>query len=374
MSILATSDPRLEKLLEDFKPSMGTERGSGKRVPVYSNGGVFWTINKTIGKKLEGLRDGSLTIEEDDFKLFFYDITRYASGFIPERWFEKSLSTPKNGDEDKFNKLFDDLGDKVVFSLFSSNLKFWETNGNNQIVAEQPVSIDFDKRKKIDEKILKLASDGKLEEITTEVIGEILGEYTLSHYNSQIGDLITNKIKDTTADTRIEVTSKVYEKYFDLKTGEEFVDGKPVATLTQNIYSSGEERPKIPLDSFKGGQDDLLLLYFKKEALQFYPGNLIRDPNGEVIESVKKELEDFNSLEGKNVSTYKFKFVLDFDNLKTFFNIDLERNVSDNFLNFYKWVSQTQTTNAFPSHDPESESCISPNFSISTVISFKKEI
>ena len=294
------AEPRSSTQLAFFKPPSGNDLRGTKR---------------KIGKIVDSLYKQESLITEEDWLILWSDISRGFNSSQPsiyENWFSPYLSDSNRFSTTSIETVLQNSNDDVYVMLFMDLIKYWgfsekNVDGVNRQVVERigPVTLTDKTRDKVTEKILELSDSGDLGDLATKLIGEILKDYTFLEFKRAIANRIGEKLRNVnqSVDLSTILVKKQYDAYIDFHTETE--DGVQFFYLTENIYSG--ERTKIAVGSLSPEER----ASFEWPTVFQYPDAIIKKSDGTIDEELKADLENFNEIDGTDITEYPFEFVKD---------------------------------------------------------------
>ena len=270
----------------------------------------------------EKLVDEDVKITKDNLDKLNGDVARLKSGSFP---FVLVSGNYPSGTY--YNDTIKDSGDLGVNLMVGEALR-WEIINHGgykelDVVQVGLEDLDEDFQETIREFLLDTALNGELDKITTRIIGEIVGsDYSFSHFQTAVAKRINDEIRDVDTSYRGGGLSFLYDYYinFDKELDSNGTTG--VYRLSENIYDG--EPTTIPLSLLSPEERTA----FKFPAAVVYPDAIITDYKGDVIESAKEELRNFDELLDSKISEYPFVYQKDEFPSKTWYGMDNTNTIS----------------------------------------------
>lgn len=304
---------------------------------VSREGNLTTDIGKEILQNIHDIFNGDLNITIENWQSYFVDTRDYvggggAYGGFGINWFSSNIDM----DKEELKARFDGALDEATLRLMIDSLRYWKKEDNELVLSEDfAVFKNPTSKSMLADRTLLMAENGTISKLSTEVIGEILADYSFEFYKEQLAKRITALIQDTSKNTDLpRFGQKFYDEYIGLSTIEE--SGENFYKLSDTIYKDGKSK-KIPVKFLDDNIEIKLLL--ELPSTQTYPTSIIQTNDG-ISEDMVKSLLEFNELEGTDVGDYPFQFLINPFEPYTWLGIQQVVQADDNWIT--KWFKEDE--------------------------------
>lgn len=286
------------------------------------------------------ITSGGLKITEENAKLIYLDIADWLNEKIGTGIFnDNPFLVYVNFTESQKVKLFENSGEAVL-KIFMDRGHIWKirdaSSGDKEIYPKKLIFKDQTDNFQTPfvDYVAKMVKDGTLDGFTSKIISEITREdYSFNKFQRDVGKIINDFIVLSADESAYQPVKLIFTEefsnyYMKLELGD---DGS--YSLPQSIYSGTPSR--VP----KSALSEVEVNSFGFPNVLQYPTTILRNADGEVIEAIKNDLQNFKDLEGTSIIDYNFRFLQDPRLTKGRFVDDLTNTVDTGFIK--KWISRS---------------------------------